>query len=194
MNPLDIIIAALIGYGLYLGASRGIVNGLTNIVTIGAAIILGWRFRPSVETFMREYESLRFGLEGQGLAFASFAVAFILCYLLVSSVLGYAKKVLDALPLGLNLDKALGALTGGFLAAFVTSFVLMMGSTIGVPSEQNTRSSLLYPLVRDFGKSVLGILPSAVNSASEKVQEYAPARDTDANGAPASPAKPKGIR
>lgn len=194
MNPLDIIIAAVVGYGLYLGGSKGIVKGLTNIVTIGASIILGWRFRPAVQTFMTEYESLRFGLEGQTLAFASFAISFVLCYLLVSSVLGYAKKILDALPMGLNLDKALGALTGGFLATFALSFILMMGSTIGVPSEQNTRNSLLFPMVRGFSKTVLGILPSAANAASEKVQEYAPARDTDANGAPAAPAKPKGVR
>lgn len=194
MNPLDILIGGIIAYGLYLGANRGVIKGLSNLVTIGASVLLAWRFRPATETFLTEYESLRFGLQGQAFMFASFVVTFVVAFLVVSSIMGYARKVFEALPIGLNLDKALGAVMGGMIMALILSVVFMMGSTIGFPSTENAAGSLLYPGVRDLARQVLGYAPQAVNAAGGQIKKYTPAPGTDANGAPVHSNKPKAIR
>jgi uncharacterized membrane protein required for colicin V production len=194
MNPLDILIAGIVGYGLYLGASKGVLKGMTSIVSIGAAVIFGWMLRPRVEAFMVEHESLRFNLEGQGLVFVSFVVAFVLMYIIVNSLLGYGQKLFSALPGGMSLDKALGALVGGFVVTMVLSVFFLVTSTAGFPSQDNARGSVLYPLVRNFGRQVLGTLPQAMSSANEQLRKYTPPPNTDTNGAPAEPNKPKAIR
>jgi len=195
LNPLDIIIGGIIAYGLYLGANKGIMKGLSNIVTIGASILCAWRFRPAVEAFMTEYESLRFGLQGQSLVFASFIATFVLAFLVVSSIMGYARKVFDALPMGLNLDKALGAVVGGFVATFALSIFLLITSSVGFPSAGNASGSLLYPPVRDFGRAVIGYVPSAMSAAGNEMKKYAPVQGTDNNGGtPSQNSRPKAIR
>lgn len=192
LNPLDIIIFALIGFGMYTGSKRGIINGATRIIAIFAGLITAFRFRGATSNFLLDY--LNLNLADQTASFLGFCIAFVIGYMVISSLLGYFEVGLKRMNIGI--DKALGALFGGALTTFLLSMLLFILSFVNFPSPDNARGSIAYPYVRYFAQYSLGLVPKALEEANKQIRKYGPQAFPNAPAAPppGSDTKPKPIR
>jgi len=197
LNPLDIIIAAFIIFGMYRGAKKGFFVNASRILTIIFAVIIGFRFRPMAEGIYQDYFNLNFS--GELVVFMGFATAFAIGYILVSAVLGTIAKGLDNMKV-INLDDAFGAIVGGIGATLLLSVLFIILSFANFPSRENAKGSLLYPPVKEFSRYALGIGANALREANIQINKFgvgAPPASSDAPNPgppPTSTDKPKAIR
>lgn len=168
LNPLDIIILAIIGFGMYRGAMRGIFAKATAVLSIGTAVILGFRMRYLAEIIFRDYLNLQ--LESNVIAFLSFATAFVVVYVLVTAILRTVTSGLDKVKM--PFDKALGSLAGGVTATLLLSVAFVLLSFVNFPSPSNAQGSVLYPHVRNFARSALGLGVGVLKEASQQINEF----------------------
>ncbi len=168
LNPLDILIIAVIIFGMYVGSKNGLFKVSTRIVSILVSIIVGMRFRLIFENVLLDYFSLN--LSNEGLIFWSFAIGFVLTFIIVSTFLRSLTSTLKRINIGI--DSALGAIFGGSLATLSLSVILYALSFAGFPSEANARGSLTYPFVKSFARYTLGLIPKALRAANRTVQKY----------------------
>jgi len=192
LNPLDLIIFAAIGFGMYTGSKRGIISGATRMIAIVAGLVVGFRFRSAAESFLLDYMNLN--LAGQTASFLGFCIAFVVGYIVVSSLLGYFELGLKKMNIGI--DKALGALFGGALTTFLLSMLFFVSSFANFPSPENAKGSIAYPYVRYFAQYSLGLVPKALEEANKQVRKYGPQAFPNAPNTPptGTDAKPKPIR
>lgn len=193
LTPLDLIIIAVIGFGMYQGARRGIFKKATAIISLILATILGWRTSGIARNLYLDY--LRLDLEPQLLAFVSFATAFVVIYILASTFLGYLAAGLG--KVNLKFDNALGALFGGITATLALSVGLTILAYGGFPSGTARSESVLYPYVKVFAQQTLGIGVSTLKEATNGINKFGLDKPTQDNTSPAAnpPAnRPKPIR
>lgn len=168
LNPLDIIIAAIIGFGMYRGASKGIFKRATTLVAIVAAIILGMRLRGIAENLFRDY--LRLQAAPEVIAFLSFALAFVVVFIVVSTLLNYLTQGLA--KINVTMDKALGALFGGITATLALSIAFILLSYVSFPSQNHAQGSVLYPQVKNFSRYALGVGVGVLREANKQVTKF----------------------
>jgi len=191
LNPLDIIIFALIGFGMYQGSKKGIINGATRIIAIVFGLFCGFRFRGAVENFL--LNNLDLNLANQTASILGFVIAFVIGYMLVNTLLSYFESGLKRMNIGI--DKALGAIFGGALATFILSMLLFALSFLNFPSPENAKGSVAYPYVRYFAQYTLGLIPKALEEANKQVRKYGPAlKNLPSEPPPGTESKPKPIR
>ncbi|MDX1907765.1 MAG: CvpA family protein [Bacteroidia bacterium] len=194
INPLDILIAAVIGFGAYRGAMQGVIKRGATLVTIAAALFVSLRYRSITRNIL--LDNLRLNLQAEMVEVVSFAVTFVVTFVVVNTAISYIIQGLS--KFNMSFDKALGALLGGFVATLALSvlfYVLRMVVTF--PSPENEKGSVLYPVVRDFvgttvsmGTGVLREANSTINTVNSGGGQQAPQAPP---GQPA-PEKPKVIR
>ncbi len=194
LNPLDIIILAIIGFGMYRGAKNGFLKGATRIMAIVAGVLLGFRFRGFAESLYLDYFNMQSSPEL--IAILSFATSFVIVYILVSTVMSFLTSTLN--KVNIQIDNAIGALLGGVISTLILSVALIVLSYVSFPSQENAKGSMLYPPVRNFARYSLGFGLQALQQASQQVNKYGVvppnAPPADSPGSPPSGEKPKAIR
>lgn len=194
LNPLDLIIAGFIFFGMYRGAMQGFVKRANTMVSIAVAIILGFRLRGIAEGLYLDY--LNLNMSGEVAAFWGFATAFTITFILSYSIMNYLSSGLEKMKF--SIDKALGALSGGVVATLVLSIAFVMLSYVNFPSAANAKGSILYPHVRSFARYSLGMGAQVLKEANKQINKYGVGKKPGNNPQPASqpaPAeKPKAIR
>ncbi|MEL6252450.1 MAG: CvpA family protein [Bacteroidota bacterium] len=196
LNPLDLIIAGIIIFGMVRGAKKGFSGNINRIVSIGAGVILGWRFKPFAESMYQDY--LNVNMSGEIVTILGFATAFAIAYIVVSSVLGFLTKSLD--KVNVNIDDALGAVLGGLIYTLGLSVAFIILSYANFPSRVHSQDSYLYPHVRNFSRYAVGLGANALKEANIQINKHglgAPPASRDAPNPgppPTSSEKPKAIR
>lgn len=169
VNPLDIIIIAVIIFGMVRGSKKGLFGMTKSILAVVSSVVLGLTFRAVAEDFYLNYTTVR--LSEGGLALLSFSTAFVVCYIIIYAVLNLLQGVLGE-DKKLNFSSAFGALFGGALATIGLSLVLYFLSFAGFPSEANKQESITYPFVKYVGRGVLGLVPKALREANRTIKKY----------------------
>ena len=197
LNPLDLIIAGIIGFGMWKGAKQGFITGASRFVSIIIAVILGFRLRKVAESLYLDY--LNVNLAPEVVGFLSFSTAFIVVFIVAYTVMAQLSGVLKKMNIGM--DNALGALFGGLGSTLVLSLAFILLSYVNFPSVDNAKGSVLYPQVKNFSRYALGFGVDILREANEQINRYGiggQANPGNTNPPPASqqPAnsKPKAIR
>lgn len=196
INPLDIIIAGLIGFGMYRGATKGVIKRATLLVSIVISVILGARLRHIAETLYLDY--LQLSMPGEMVLALSFATAFVISYIVVSTLLGYLTQGLG--KVNIKIDNALGALFGGTIATLALSIALVLLSYVNFPSAANAQGSMLYPHVKNFARYSLGVGVGVLREGYQQMDKYgvgvkkAPDNNPTTPAQPSNTNKPKAIR
>ena len=168
LNPLDLIIAGIIGFGMWKGAKQGFIKGASRFVSIIVAIILGFRLRRVAETLYLDYLNVNFAPEVVG--FLSFATAFVVVFIVSYTVMAQLTGVLKKMNIGM--DNALGALFGGLGSTLALSLAFILLSYVNFPSVDNARGSVLYPQVKNFSRYALGFGVEILREANEQINRY----------------------
>ncbi len=179
-TPLDLIIIAIVVVGMYIGSKRGIVKGMARFISIGAAIIGGFRLRWIAERFY--LDSLNLQLSGEMITFLSFATAFVAVFILANAAFSYLTTGLQKLNIGI--DKALGALLGGTVSALVMSLAFILLGYVNFPSTADTDRSLLYPYVKSFSRYSLGVAINTLREGTNQLNKIGVTTNPNSPNAP----------
>lgn len=153
MSTIDIVLGALILFGMI----RGFMKGLFVEVASLTALIAGVYGAIHFSYFVSEKLVVYVGWDEQYINVAAFAITFFIIVLLISLAGKAFTKLADFAALGV-LNKLLGAIFGGLKFGLILSILLLvfsrLNSTVEFVSEDKIESSILYSPVKDLAPLV----------------------------------------
>ena len=162
MSVIDIIIGALILYGIVKGLFKGLFVEVTSLL----ALVVGIYGAVHFSKYAAQILSNNFDWSQNTTSITAFAVTFMVIVLAISLAGKALTKLADFAALGL-LNKLLGALFGGTKIALIISVLLLILSTLNqtIPfvSSDEIERSLLYSPVKSLAPMILPDLMSAAN-------------------------------
>jgi membrane protein required for colicin V production len=162
MSVIDIIIGALILYGVVKGLFKGLFVEVTSLL----ALLVGVYGAVHFSNYAAEILLNNFEWSEKTTNITAFAVTFVAIVMVISLAGKALTKLADFAALGL-LNKLLGALFGGVKIALILSVLLLIFSTLNktIPfvSNDEIEASLLYTPVKSLAPM---ILPEFMNAAS----------------------------
>ena len=163
MSVIDIIIGALILYGVVKGLFKGLFVEVTSLL----ALLVGVYGAVHFSNYAAEILLNNFDWSEKTTNITAFAVTFIAIVLAISLAGKALTKLADFAALGL-LNKLLGALFGGTKIALIISVLLLIFSTLNksIPFVSNDEigASLLYSPIKSLAPMVL---PELMNAATK---------------------------
>ena len=163
MSVIDIIIGALILYGIVKGLFKGLFVEVTSLL----ALVVGIYGAVHFSKYAAQILSNNFDWSQNTTSITAFAVTFVVIVLAISLAGKALTKLADFAALGL-LNKSLGALFGGTKIALIISVLLLILSTLNqtIPfvSSDEIERSLLYSPVKSLAPM---ILPDLMSAATE---------------------------
>ena len=183
MGTLDLILAAVLGIGVWRGLRTGALLQLVGSVGWVAAFILGTALMEPIGGVVSE----SLGTSERTAPVLGFIVVFGGVVAALTAAAHVVRKTLEAVKLG-GLDKMAGAGVGGLRAAFMLSVVLLAGAVAPIPGggpiligEDTREASLLYrpieaiaPELWDVVRTVTPGLQAAVVDKFNAWQEGGP--------------------
>jgi membrane protein required for colicin V production len=165
LNLMDIIAGGVIGFGMYRGYQKGIVKEGIGIFAVLLAAVWGVKFSYLADEFILK----NFEINQEALPLISFATTFVIILIVLSFLIKFLDDLLSKVFLG-GINKAFGALFGGFKLAFIMSFLLLLLSMVNIPSPNSVKDSVTYTHVKDFGLNTIRYVFKVLPFAKEKLQ------------------------
>ena len=162
MSVIDIIIGALILYGVVKGLFKGFFVEVTSLL----ALLVGVYGAVHFSNYAAQILLNNFQWSEKTTNITAFAVTFVSIVIVISLAGKALTRLADFAALGL-LNKVLGALFGGTKIALIISVLLLIFSTLNktIPfaSNDEIEASLLYTPVKSLAPMILPDLMSAAN-------------------------------
>jgi len=166
MAVIDIVLGALILFGLIRGLMKGLFVEVASLVALIAGIYGAIHFSNFAAEFLMEHVDWN----EKTINITAFAITFVIIVLAISLAGKALTKLADFAALGF-LNKLLGGVFGGLKIALILSIVLLLftklNKTIPFVSDEELESSVLYEPVKSLAPM---ILPSLLDS-EDKVEE-----------------------
>lgn len=157
MAVIDIILGALILFGVVRGLMKGLFVEVASLVALIAGIYGAIHFSNFAAEFLIEHVDWN----EKTINITAFAITFVIIVLAISLAGKALTKLANFAALGF-LNKLLGAVFGGLKIALILSIVLMvfakLNKTIPFVSEDEIESSVLYEPVKTLAPMILPIL------------------------------------
>ena len=164
MNVLDIVLGALILFGLVRGLMKGLFVEVASIV----ALILGIYGAIHFSNFVAEFLESRVEWDEQYINITAFAVTFIIIVIAIAMAGKALTKLADFAALGI-LNKLLGGVFGALKIGLILSIILIvfnrLNSTLPLVEEHEIKNSILYNPVKSIAPF---IFPSIIKEKEEK--------------------------
>jgi membrane protein required for colicin V production len=168
MTVIDIVLGALLLFGLIRGLTKGLFVEVASLL----ALIVGVYGAIHFSHFATEFLESRVDWSEKYINIASFAITFIIIVFAISLAGKALTKLADFAALGI-LNKLLGGLFGFLKIGLILSVILMMFSSMNkaIPfvDDEDIEESILYEHVRSLAPM---IFPNIIN-AEEKEEEEA---------------------
>jgi len=153
MNILDVILGALILFGLIRGLSKGLFVEVASLVALIAGVFGAIHFSDFAAQFLES----RVDWNEQTINITAFAITFIIIVMVISLAGKALTKLADFAALGM-LNKLLGGLFGALKIGLVLSVALMIFSTMNrtIPflDEEDKKNSVLYEHVESLAPMI----------------------------------------
>ena len=153
MSFIDIVLGALILFGLVRGFMKGLFVEVASLVALIAGIYGAIHF----SYITGDYLSERVSWDEKYINLAAFAITFIVIIIVVSMAGKLLTKIADFAMLGI-VNKLAGAAFGGLKVAVIMGAVLIFfdrtNNLITFVDDETIDNSVLYEPVRDIGAFV----------------------------------------
>ncbi|RJQ85692.1 MAG: CvpA family protein [Desulfobacteraceae bacterium] len=157
MNPLDYVLALILGYCLVRGIFRGLIKELTSIIGVLGGFYFAFTYYPHMA------KPLRVWVGGAGPAnIIGFLILFVGVYLVISILGSIIKYLMNIAFLGWT-DRVLGALFGALKGVLIVAVMIAMLTTF-LPAKPIFLKGSLF--VRHFN----GISALMVRAASADIK------------------------
>ena len=180
MAVIDIVLGALLLFGLVRGLFKGLFVELASIIALVGGVYGAIHFSYFVANFLENKTEWN----EKTINIIAFAITFVVIILLISLAGKALTKLADFASLGI-LNKLLGAVFGALKIGLILSVLLIvfdkMNNTITFVNEENIENSILYKPVKGLAPM---IFPSIIKSEDETLEEedndiIDPAEDTN---------------
>lgn len=149
MGVIDIVLGALILFGLVRGFMKGLFVEIASLVALIAGVYGAIHF----SNFAAEFLDTKTEWSEKTINIAAFAITFVIIVLAIALAGKALTKLADFAALGI-INKLLGALFGALKIALVLSIILnifdKMNSTITFVDEEHTENTMLYKPVKSL--------------------------------------------
>jgi membrane protein required for colicin V production len=170
MSILDIILAALLGYGLYNGLKNGLFVELASLVALVIGIYFSLKFSFIVRGFLEDNVSW----SAKYVQIAAFAITFIGTVVSIHLLAKTFTKLADFAHLGW-LNKLGGAGFSMLKTALALSIIFNIFQKINVNnmivSQENLDSSVFYNPIQDVSKIIYPTLEEWYNEFKSKTAD-----------------------
>jgi membrane protein required for colicin V production len=153
MNILDIILGALILFGLIRGLSKGLFVEVASVIALIAGVFGAIHFSDFASNFLES----RFDWNERTINIIAFIITFVIIVLAISMAGKALTKLADFAALGM-LNKLLGAIFGALKIGLILSIVLMifdkMNKTLPFIEEEEFQESILYNPIKSIAPTI----------------------------------------
>ncbi len=160
MSVIDIVLAALLLFGLIRGFMKGLFVEIASLL----ALILGVYGAIHFSDFVAGFLEPRVDWNEKTISITAFVITFVLIVVAISLAGKALTKLADFAALGI-LNKFLGGAFGALKIGLILSVILIvferMNSTLPFMDEEDLNESVLYDPVRSLAPM---IFPSIINS------------------------------
>lgn len=167
MSTLDIILAAIILFGLVRGFMKGFFVEITSLVALALGLYGAIHFSYIVANYLKDSMSW----SEKYIQIVAFASTFIIIVILISFTGKILTKVAETAALGI-VNKVFGAVFGFLKMGLILSVVLIIFSKLNkaLPfiSEETLEASILYKPVKKIAPT---IFPSILQKEWEAVKK-----------------------
>ncbi|MGJ8591672.1 MAG: CvpA family protein [Aquaticitalea sp.] len=157
MSVLDIVLGALILFGLVRGLMKGFFVELASVVALVAGVYGAIHFSNYAVTFIDDNSQW----DEKTVNIVAFAVTFIIIVLVIALAGKALTKLADFAALGI-VNKLLGSLFGALKMALILSVVLnifdSMNRAIPLTDEKSVEDSMLYSPVKSLVPLIFPII------------------------------------
>ena len=172
MNAVDIAILIVVLIPSLLGLKKGFLKSVFSLISILVGLYLATKFY----TVIANYVSIVISSEKVSIIF-SFLVIILAVYFLGVFI---AHKISKLNTVTKTADKVAGFFFGALKGLIVVSLLLILFRYINVISDDDTKTSRIYPYVVDFApdtlKIIVNVLPES-KSTIDKIESFFP-KDT----------------
>ncbi len=167
MGVLDIILAALLLFGLVRGFMKGLFVEVASLVALIAGVYGAIHFSSFASGFLEG----RFDWSEKTINITAFAITFVVIILAISLAGKALTKIADFAALGI-LNKLLGGVFGALKIGLILSVLLIvfdnMNRTIPFVDKADLEDSILYKPVKSLAPM---IFPSIIKSEGEEEKQ-----------------------
>ncbi len=167
MSIIDIVLAALLLFGLVRGFMKGLFVEIASLVALVGGVYGAIHF----SNFVASYLESKTEWSEQTINVTAFAITFVVIIVAISLAGKALTKLADFAALGI-LNKLLGGIFGALKIGLILSVVLIvfnkMNSTIAFIDEDDMKDSILYEPVKSLAPM---IFPSIINGGEIEGKE-----------------------
>jgi membrane protein required for colicin V production len=164
MSVLDIILGALLLFGLVNGFIKGLFVEIASLL----ALVLGVYGAIHFSNFAADLLQSRFDWSEKTINITAFAITFVVIVLTISLAGKALTKIADFAALGI-INKLLGGVFGALKIGLILSIILIvfdkMNRTLPFVDKSELEESVLYNPVKSLAPT---IFPSIIKSDSEE--------------------------
>lgn len=175
MAVIDIVLGALLLFGLVRGLFKGLFVELASILALIAGVYGAIHFSYFAANFLMDKTSWN----EKTINITAFAITFVIIILVISLAGKALTKLADFASLGI-LNKLLGAIFGALKIGLILSVLLIvfdkMNNTISFVDEEHVKDSILYKPVKSLAPMVF---PDIIKAAVDDNQIIDPAEPTN---------------
>ncbi|WP_341217188.1 CvpA family protein [uncultured Wocania sp.] len=149
MNVIDIVLAALILFGLIRGFMKGLFVEVASLIALIAGVYGAIHF----SNFAADFLQSKVDWNEKTINITAFAITFVIIVLAIALAGRALTKLADFAALGI-INKFLGGIFGALKIALILSVVLnifdKMNSTITFVDKENINDTVLYKPVKEL--------------------------------------------
>ncbi len=177
MSVLDIVLAALILFGLVRGLMKGFFVEVASLLALVAGVYGAIHFSNYASSFLKD----KTDWDEKTVNIMAFAFTFVIIVLIISIAGRALTKLADFAALGV-FNKLLGAIFGALKIALILSVILIifdsMNRTIPLTDENTIEDSMLYEPVKSLAPKIFPAIlekkKELEESSEEETQEAEP--------------------
>ena len=170
MAVIDIVLVALLGFGLIRGFFKGLFVEVASLVALIAGIYGAIHFSYYVADLLMEYVEW----SEKTINITAFAITFIIIVLIVALAGKALTKLADFAALGF-LNKLLGGVFGLLKIGLILSILLIifekMNNTITFVDEEHTKESILYKPVKSLAPILFPTIIKAEMTEADEINK-----------------------
>lgn len=173
MSVLDIVLAALILFGLVRGLMNGFFVEVASLLALVAGVYGAIHFSNYAATFLKDKTEW----DEKTVNILAFAITFVIIVLIISIAGRALTKLADFAALGI-FNKLLGAVFGALKISLVLSVILIvfdsMNRTIPLTDEQSIEESMLYEPIKSLAPRIFPAILEKKKALEESSEEETP--------------------
>lgn len=159
MSVIDIVLAALLLFGLVRGFMKGFFVEVASLVALIAGVYGAIHFSDFAATFLQDKTEWN----EKTINITAFAITFVVIVLIIALAGKALTKLADFAALGI-VNKILGSVFGGLKIGLILSVILIvfdsLNNTLPFTSKEDLEDAVLYEPVKSLAPA---IFPSILN-------------------------------